>query len=351
MLTVKGYAAPAAKQKLVPFSFTRRAPGKNDVTIDILFCGICHSDIHKVRNEWGEGVFPMVPGHEIVGIVSAVGTKVERFKVGDPVGVGCFIDSCGLCENCLEDLEPYCTSGATLTYGSPTHDGRGITQGGYSTCIVVKEDFVVHIPQGLALAKAAPLLCAGITVYSPLKHWKAGPNKKIAIIGLCGLGHLGVKIAHALGAEVTILSHTLDKQEDALRLGASYFYDTSDPHAFATLKSRFDLIINTVSAPIDWNQYLALLKRDGTMVVVGIPEEAIPVHAFSLISARRSLSGSLVGGIKETQEMLDFCSQHNITAEIEVIPIQNVNKAFERMLKSDVHYRFVIDMESLKNDG
>jgi len=348
MLKTKGYAAATATSSLAPFSFERRDPLDHDVLIDIKYCGICHSDIHQARDEWGGSLFPMVPGHEIAGVVTAIGRAVTRYKVGDAVGVGCFVDSCRKCAPCRAGLEQFCAEGPTLTYSGIERDGKTPTQGGYSDKIVVNEDYVLRIPTNLPLDAAAPLLCAGITLYSPLKHWHAGPGKNVAIIGLGGLGHMGVKIAHALGAEVTVLSQSLSKRDDGLRLGADKYYATSDPATFKTLKGSFDLIVNTVSAPMDWNQYLSLLAVDGTMVLVGAPPSPVPVAAFSLISNRRSLAGSLIGGMRETQEMLDFCASHNLACDIEVIPIQKVNEAYERVLKSDVRYRFVIDMASLK---
>ncbi len=345
-MKVQGYAAQQAKSPLGPFSFERREPGDHDIVIDIEYCGICHTDIHQVGDEWGGSIFPMVPGHEITGIVSRTGPKVTRYKTGDRVGVGCFVDSCRKCDACNKNLEQYCTNGMVTTYNGTGKDGA-ITQGGYSNKIVVDENYVLRIPESIPLDSAAPLLCAGITLYSPLMHWKAGPGKKVAIIGLGGIGHMGVKIAHALGAEVTVLSHSLKKQEDGKKLGADYFYATSDPATFEKLKGYFDLIINTVSADIDWNQYLELLSLDGSMVVVGIPEKQTSVGAFPLVAGRRSLAGSLIGGIKETQEMLDFCGKNNIASEIELIPIQKVNEAYKRILASDVRYRFVIDIKSL----
>ncbi|KTC86549.1 NAD(P)-dependent alcohol dehydrogenase [Legionella brunensis] len=347
MIPVKGYAAAAAKEPLKPYSFERREVGDDDVLIDIHYCGICHSDIHQVRDEWGGALFPMVPGHEIVGIVNRIGKNVSAFKEGDHVGVGCVVDSCRQCNNCQEGLEQYCAETPTWTYNSMERDGSHLTQGGYSTQLVVNKDYVLHLPKNLPLDAAAPLLCAGITLYSPLRHWQAGPGKRVAIVGLGGLGHVGVKIAHAMGANVTVLSHSNKKQEDSKRLGADHFYATSNPATFNQLTNSFDLIICTVSAGIDWNDYLKLLRRDGALVVVGIPEENVPVGAFSLVGGRRSLAGSLIGGIKETQEMLDFCGKHNITADVELIPIQKVNEAYERVLKSDVRYRFVIDIASL----
>lgn len=348
MIPAKGFAALNAKAPLAPFSFERRDPREHDVVIDIKFSGICHSDIHQARDEWGGSLFPMVPGHEIVGVVSKIGSKVSKYKVGDKVGVGCFVDSCRTCANCKQDLQQFCVEGMTATYNSKERDGKTLSQGGYSDIIVVNEDYVLRLPDNLPLDATAPLLCAGITLYSPLSHWKAGPGKKVAIIGLGGLGHMGVKIAHAMGAEVTVLSQSNRKKDDAKRLGADHFHATSEADTFTKLAGYFDLIINTVSADIDWNQYLGLLKVDGTMVVVGIPEKEVPVGAFSLVMGRRSLAGSLIGGIKETQEMLDFCGKHNITSDIELIPAQKINEAYERVIKSDVRYRFVIDIASLK---
>jgi uncharacterized zinc-type alcohol dehydrogenase-like protein len=343
----KGYAAPNVGAPLAPFSFARRAPRADDVVIDIKFCGICHSDIHQVRDEWGGATFPMVPGHEIAGVVSRVGASVTKFKVGDHVGVGCFVDS-GLSDgSAISGSEQY-QPGVAFTYNSTEKDGTP-TMGGYSDRIVVGEQHVLRIPDNLPLDAAAPLLCAGITLYSPLKHWGAGPGKSVAIIGLGGLGHMGVKYAHALGAHVTVLSQTLSKQADGKRLGADAYYATSDEATFTTLANSFDLIINTVSAPLDWNAYLSLLKVDGTMVVVGIPEKPIPLGAFALVSGRRSLAGSMIGSIAETQEMLDFSGEHNIVSDIEKIDISYVNEAFDRVVKSDVRYRFVIDIASLSD--
>jgi uncharacterized zinc-type alcohol dehydrogenase-like protein len=347
MAQVKGYAALAAKAPLAPFTFNRREVRDRDVALDIKFCGICHSDIHQTRDEWGMSIFPMVPGHEIAGVVTRVGKEVTKYKTGDKVGVGCLVDSCHSCDHCREGLEQYCTGGAVFTYNGREHDGTP-TFGGYSEKIIVHEDFVLKIPENLPLDAAAPLNCAGITLYSPLRHWKAGPGKRIGIIGLGGLGHMGVKLAHALGAEVTVLSHSLKKIEDAKRMGAAQFYATADPETFTKLQGYFDLIINTVPAGTDWNQFIALLRRDGSLVVVGIPDKPVSISAMPLVFARRSLSGSLIGGIRETQEMLDFCGKHQITCDIETIPIQKVNEAYERVIKSDVRYRFVIDMASLK---
>jgi uncharacterized zinc-type alcohol dehydrogenase-like protein len=346
MPKAKGYAAAVAKAPLQPYSFERREPRQHDVAIDIKYCGICHSDIHQARDEWGGAIFPMGPGHEIAGVVTAVGSKVTKFKVGDKVGIGCFVDSCRECEQCKDGLEQYCAVGAVWTYNAKEKNGEP-TFGGYSDKIVADENYVLRLPDNLPLDAVAPLLCAGITLYSPLKHWQTGPGKKVAIVGLGGLGHMGVKIAHALGAEVTVLSQSLRKKEDGLRLGADHYYATSDPKTFEKLARSFDLIINTVGSDMDLNQYLELLKIDGSLVLVGLPEKPASVAAFSLVLGRRSLAGSAIGGIAETQEMLDFCGKHNITSDIELIPIQKVNEAYERVLKSDVRYRFVIDMASL----
>jgi alcohol dehydrogenase (NADP+) len=346
MTFARGYAATDASKPLEYFTFERRAPNGDDVVIDIKFCGVCHSDIHQARNEWGNSSFPMVPGHEIAGIVREVGSKVTKFKVGDRVGVGCFVHSCTQCATRDVDLEHY-MPGVVPTYNGFEADGVTPTYGGYSDHVVVREGYVCKIPDNLPLDAAAPLLCAGITLYSPLRHWKAGPGKKVAIIGMGGLGHMGVKLAHAMGAEVTVLSQSLSKQEDGLKLGADHYYATSNPETFKALAGSFDLIINTVGTVVDWNAYLNLLKIDGSMVLVGLPEHAVPVHAFSLVPGRRSLSGSSIGSIKETQEMLDFCGKHNIVSEIETINIQDINAAYERVINSDVRYRFVIDMASL----
>ncbi|OFZ23331.1 MAG: hydroxyacid dehydrogenase [Bdellovibrionales bacterium GWB1_55_8] len=348
MIPTKAYAAPSATQPLGPFQFERREPGPHDVQIDIQYCGICHSDIHQIRDEWGGSIFPMVPGHEITGVVRKVGSQVKNYQVGDRVGVGCFVDSCRECDSCREGLEQYCDTGMVGTYNSREKNGTP-TYGGYSNHIVVDEQYVLRIPEKLPLDQAAPLLCAGITTYSPLRHWNAGPGKKVAVIGLGGLGHMAVKIAHAMGAEVTVLSQSLKKKADGARLGADHFHATSDPKTFKELSGTFDLILNTVSVELDWNQYLNLLRRDGTMVVLGVPTKAPNVHAFSLIGGRRSLAGSLIGGIKETQEMLDFCAKHGIASDIETINIDQVNAAYERMLTGEVRYRFVIDIRSLGN--
>jgi len=348
MSATRGYAALRVKEALGPFTFERRDLRDHDVAIETKYCGICHSDIHQARDEWGGAIFPMVPGHEITGVVTATGREVSKYKVGDKAGVGVLVDSCRTCVECKSGLEPYCTVQGAFTYNSRDKEGAP-TYGGYSEKIVVDENYVYRIPENLPLDAAAPLLCAGITVYSPLRHWHAGPGKRVAIVGLGGLGHMGVKFSHALGAETTVLSQSLKKQADGKRLGADQFYATADPETFVKLKGYFDLIINTVSGEMDWNQYLRLLRMDGSMVVVGIPEKQVPIGASDLIQGRRSLAGSMVGGIAETQGMLDFCGKHDIVADIEVVPMQNVNQAFERMLKSDVRYRFVIDMASLKN--
>ncbi|BCW56050.1 NAD(P)-dependent alcohol dehydrogenase [Arthrobacter sp. FX8] len=346
MTTVKAYASPSATEDLVATTIERREVGPHDVMIDIKFAGICHSDIHTVRGDWGPQQYPLVPGHEIAGIVTEVGSAVTKHAVGDRVGVGCMVNSCKECANCQKGEEQYCLKGNVGTYGAVDRDGT-ITQGGYSTHVVVTEDFVVTIPEGIELDVAAPLLCAGITTYSPLRHWGAGPGKKVAVVGLGGLGHMAVKLAHAMGADVTVLSQSLKKQEDGLRLGADSYYATSDPATFEVLAGSFDLIINTVSASIDISSYLGLLKLDGALVNVGAPAEPLPVNAFALIGGRRSFAGSMIGGIRETQEMLNFCAEHGLGAEVEVIPAEKINEAYERVLASDVRYRFVIDTATL----
>jgi alcohol dehydrogenase (NADP+) len=344
--TAHAYAAPAAAEDLIPTTIERRPVGAHDVLIDITYVGICHSDIHTVRGEWGPQAYPLVPGHEIAGIVTEVGSEVTRHAVGDRVGVGCMVNSCGHCQNCDAGDEQYCLNGTVGTYGVLDRDGT-ITQGGYSTHVVVTEDFVLRIPEGIGLDVAAPLLCAGITTYSPLNRWGAGPGKRVAVIGLGGLGHMAVKIAHAMGAEVSVLSQSLKKLEDGLRLGADHYYATSDETTFTDLAGTFDLILNTVSAPIDVNAFLGLLTVDGAMVNVGAPAEPLPVNAMALIGGRRSFAGSMIGGIAETQQMLDFCAEHGIGAEIEVIAADQINEAYERVLASDVRYRFVIDTTTL----
>lgn len=351
MSSVKAYAAPAAKAPLGPTTIERREPGPADVEIDIKFCGICHSDVHQVKDEWGGTAFPIVPGHEIAGVVKRIGADVKKFAVGDHVGIGCFVDSIRSQGGAPNDtyIEQY-LPGCVFTYNSVEHDGKTATMGGYSESIVVNEEYVLRVPESIPLDRAAPLMCAGITLYSPLKHWGAGPGKKVAIVGLGGLGHMGVKIGHALGAEVTVLSQSLAKKDDGLRMGATAYHAMSDPSTFEKLKGTFDLIINTVSAKLDWGALLALLKPDATMVILGIPEENVSLGAAALVQGRRSLAGSMIGSIAETQEMLDFCGEHDITADVEVIPIQKVNEAYERLLKSDVKYRFAIDMASLKSE-
>jgi uncharacterized zinc-type alcohol dehydrogenase-like protein len=344
MIQAKGFAALSAKAPIAPYSFERRDPRASDVVIDIKYCGICHSDIHQARDEWGGSVFPMVPGHEIAGVVRAVGSKITKYKVGDRVGVGCFVDSCRHCANCRQNLDQYCLEGITPTYNGYERDGQALSQGGYSNVIVVNEDYVLRMPDSIPLDKAAPLLCAGITLYSPLMHWKAGPGKKVGIVGLGGLGHMGVKIARALGAEVTVLSQSDRKREDALRMKAQHFLSTADKKVFTQHANSFDLIINTVSAEIDMNDYFGLLKTDGALVAVGIPEKPLTVQPASLISMRRTYAGSMIGSMRETQEMLDFCAQQEIMPEIEVIAPSEINAAWERVVKSDVRYRFVIDM-------
>lgn len=345
-MRVHAYAAPAAGEPLVPTTIERRDVGPDDVLIRIEYAGICHSDIHTVQGDWGAKPFPLVPGHEIVGIVDEVGAGVTAHRVGDRVGVGCMVNSCGECVNCRNGDEQYCTDGMVATYAGVDRDGT-ITQGGYSTHVVVDAGFVLSVPEGLDPAAAAPLLCAGITTYSPLRRRGAGPGKKVAVVGLGGLGHMAVKLAHAMGAEVTVLSQSLKKREDGLRLGADHYYATGDPGTFEQLADRFDLIINTVSAVVDLDVYLGLLAVDGTLVNVGAPGVPLSLDAFSLIHARRSYAGSMIGGIAETQEMLDFCAEHGIGAEIELISADQVNEAYARVLASDVRYRFVIDAATL----
>jgi alcohol dehydrogenase (NADP+) len=345
---IKAYAASAAHNPLAPFTIQRRMPAEDDVVIAIKYCGVCHSDVSMSRNAWGFSMFPMVPGHEITGIVTAVGAEVQKFKAGDRVGVGCFVDSCTTCATRNADLE-HLMPGLVQTYNSVEADnGNSVTYGGYSESIVVKGGYVLAIPDQLPLDAAAPLLCAGITMYSPLRRFQAGPGKRVAIVGMGGLGHVGVKIAHAMGAAVTVLGQSPSKADDALDFGADNYYATGKADTFTTLAGSFDLIICTVSAELDWNAYLNLLNIDGSLVIIGIPEKAIPVSALSLVVGRRSLSGSLMGSIKETQEMLDFCSEHGIIADIEIIKIQEINAAYERMEKNDVRYRFVIDIASLQ---
>jgi uncharacterized zinc-type alcohol dehydrogenase-like protein len=352
-IRIAGYAAPAARAPLGPFTFERRSPGPKDVLIDILYCGVCHSDIHQVRNDWGEvmpSIFPMVPGHEIVGKVVRVGEQVEKWKTGDVVGVGCFVDSCRKCEPCRAGEEQYCENGATFTYNAYERDGKTPMYGGYSTQITVDENYVLRIPEGLPLQGAAPLLCAGITTYAPLRRYGVKEGDKVAVVGLGGLGHMAVKIAKALGANVTVLSHSPGKREDALRLGADDFIATSDLSVFEKNAGRFDIILDTVSATHDYNSYLGLLRLDGTMVLLGVPDQPPPLAAGLLIMKRRHLMGSGIGGIRQTQEMLDFCGEKGIVADVEVIPIQKINEAYERTIDSDVRYRFVIDTASLREE-
>lgn len=347
MPTTRGYAAKSATLPLKPFSFERREPRAHDVVIDIAYCGVCHSDIHTARNEWGGTVYPVVPGHEIVGRIVQTGSEVKRFAVGDLAGVGCFVDSCGECDSCRDGEEQFCERHLVMTYNSVEHDGKTPTYGGYSSRIVVDENYVLTIPDNLALEGVAPLLCAGITTYSPLRRFKVGPGQKVGVVGLGGLGHMAVKLASAMGAHVTVLSTSKSKENDARRLGADDFVVTKEPKNLAPLAATFDFIIDTVSAPHDLNMYLGLLKRHAVMVLVGAPPAPTAVASFSLIMKGRMLAGSLIGGIRETQEMLDYCAQHGITSDVEVIPIQEIERAYDRTVKGDVRYRFVIDMKSL----
>jgi uncharacterized zinc-type alcohol dehydrogenase-like protein len=345
------YAAHSATTPLVPWSFERREPGPRDVQIEILFCGVCHSDLHTVRSEWEGTVYPMVPGHEIIGRVVKVGGEVSAFKAGDLAGVGCLVDSCQHCGNCAEGLEQYCENGNTGTYGGIEKETGQPTKGGYSDKIVVDEKFVLHIADTLDPAAAAPLLCAGITTWSPLRHWKVGPGHKVGVVGLGGLGHMAVKLAHALGARVVLFTTSPGKEEDARRLGADEVVLSRNPDEVAKHANSLDFILDTVAAAHNLDAYLALLKRDGALVLVGAPGEPHPSPTvFNLILKRRTLAGSLIGGIRETQEMLDFCAEHGITSDIEIIPIQKINEAYERMLKGDVKYRFVIDLASLRQE-
>jgi uncharacterized zinc-type alcohol dehydrogenase-like protein len=346
MSTVPAYAVPTAKAPLERTTIERRPVGEHDILIEIKYAGICHSDIHQAREGWGEAIFPMVPGHEIAGVIVETGPAVTRYAVGDRVGVGCFVDSCRECEYCKQGLEQYCVNGPVMTYNGIDNNGEP-TYGGYSTHLVVDENYAVRIPAELSLDVAAPLLCAGITTYSPLKHWQAGPGKQVAVVGLGGLGHMAVRFAHALGAEVTVLSQSLRKKDDGLRLGADHYYATSDEKTFEELAGRFDLIVSTVSAPLDLDAYLSLLRTDGTLVNVGAPEEPVSLNLFSLLTQRRTVAGSMIGGIPETQEMLDFCAAHGLGAEIEVIRADQINEAYERVLASDVRYRFVIDTSTI----
>ena len=347
MPKTKAYAAQSARSPLAPFEIGRREVRDRDVLIEIAYCGVCHSDIHQVRDEWGGSIFPMVPGHEIVGKVTRVGARVERLKVGDLAGVGCMVDSCRKCAPCRHDLEQFCEQGAAMTYNGTEMDRKTPTYGGYSTHVLVDERFALRVQPGVDLAGVAPLLCAGITTYSPLRHWKATKGSRVGVVGLGGLGHMAVKLAASMGCEVTMLSTSRSKEGDARRLGAHEFGLTSDDATFKKLAGRFDLIVDTISAAHDYNKYLGMVKVDGAMVLLGVPPQPAPVSAFSLIGGRKSLAGSLIGGIAETQEMLDYCAQHRIVADVEVIPIQKINEAYERMLKADVRYRFSIDAKSL----
>jgi alcohol dehydrogenase (NADP+) len=346
MNPTKSYAAHSATTPLEPWTLERRDPKPTDVQLEILYCGVCHSDLHFARNEWGMSVFPIVPGHEIVGKVTAVGSAVTKYKVGDYAGIGCLVDSCRVCDNCKHDQEQYCTSGFVGTYGGMERDGSGPTYGGYSKSILCHEDFVLRISDKLDLAATAPLLCAGITTFSPLRHWKVGPGMNVGILGLGGLGHMGVKFAVSMGAEVTMLSHTPSKEADAERLGAHKFVLTSDEEQVKSVTGYFDFILDTVSAPHDYNRYLGMLRTNGVMVCVGVPPTPTPVHAMNLIFGRHTLAGSLIGGIAETQEMLDYCAEHNIVSDIEMIRMDEINEAYERLLTGDVRYRFVIDMDT-----
>ncbi|MEZ2238128.1 NAD(P)-dependent alcohol dehydrogenase [Microcoleus sp.] len=349
-MKTNAYAAQNATNPLAPFNFQRRDVGKHDVAIEILYCGVCHSDLHTARNEWQNTTYPCVPGHEIVGRVVKVGAHVKKFKEGDTAGVGCMVDSCRTCANCEEDLEQFCDN-VTFTYNSPDKHVGGMTFGGYSDSIVVDEAFVLQVPKNLNLAGVAPLLCAGITTYSPLRHNNVTKGQKVGVVGLGGLGHMGVKLAKALGAHVVVFTTSPNKVEDALRLGADEVVNSKNADEMKKHLNSFHFILDTVSAQHDINAYLLLLKRDGNLTQVGVPAEPLSLNVGSLIFGRRTLSGSLIGGIKETQEMLDFCGKHNITSDIELIPIQKINEAYDRLVKSDVKYRFVIDMASLQEAG
>jgi alcohol dehydrogenase (NADP+) len=348
MFQVNGYAAQNAKTPLAPFKFNRRDPGPRDVQLDIMFCGVCHSDLHTARNEWTNTVYPAVVGHEIIGRVTKAGAQAKRFKEGDLAAVGCMVDSCRTCDSCKEGLEQYCEVGFIGTYNGEDKHLGGMTYGGYSNTIVVDEHFVFHVPKNLALSGAAPLLCAGITTYSPLRHWKVSKGQKVGIVGLGGLGHMGVKLAHAFGAHVVLFTTSPGKTQDARRLGADEVVISKNQAEMDKHLNSFHFILNTVSAPHDVNPYLNLLRRDGTLTLVGAPDKDPTITPFNLIFKRRQFAGSLIGGVKETQEMLDFCAEHNIVCDVEVIPIQKINEAYERMLRSDVKYRFVIDMSTLE---
>jgi uncharacterized zinc-type alcohol dehydrogenase-like protein len=347
MTKTKAFAAQDAQSTLGSWDFDRRTVGPKDIQIEILYCGVCHSDLHQVRNEWGNSIYPMVPGHEIIGRISKTGSDVKRFKTGDLAGVGCLVNSCRTCENCKEGLEQYCLNGSSATYNGLEQDKKTPTYGGYSKLIVTQEDFVFHVSDKLPLQNIAPLLCAGITTYSPLRHWKVGSGHRLAVLGLGGLGHMAVKFGVSFGAEVTMLSSSPSKKQDAHKLGAHRFVLTKDPGELKQVMGYFDFIIDTVSAPHDYNQYLGLLKTNGVLICVGAPPTPAQIHLFSLIGGRKSIAGSLIGGIPETQEMLDYCAEHLITSDVEVINIQDIHSAYDRMLKGDVKYRFVIDLSSL----
>jgi len=348
MIKAKGYAAQDKTTPLAPWSFERREVGPHDVQFDILYCGVCHSDLHQVRDEWGFSIYPMVPGHELVGRVTKVGDHVKKYKAGDLVGVGCLVDSCRTCRNCSEGLEQFCEKGSAPTYNGYEMDKKTMTFGGYSNVTVVNEDFVLKVSEKLNLAAVAPLLCAGITTYSPLRHWKVGKGHKLGVLGLGGLGHMAVKFGVAFGAEVTVMSTSPSKKDDALKLGAHKFLVTKDAEQMKSAAGYFDFIIDTVSAEHNYSDYISLLNVNGVHICVGAPPTPSQIHSFSLIMGRKSLAGSLIGGLPETQEMLDFCAEHNIVSEIELIDIRDINTAYERMLKSDVRYRFVIDIATLK---
>jgi alcohol dehydrogenase (NADP+) len=347
MTKIKAFAAQDAEGTLGPWNLERRTPGPKDIQIDILYCGVCHSDLHQIRNEWGNSIFPMVPGHEIVGRISKIGSEVKKFKVGELAGVGCLVDSCRKCENCNEGLEQYCLNGSSPTYNGLEQDKKTPTYGGYSKKIVTDQDFVLQISDKLPLQNVAPLLCAGITTYSPLRYWKVGKGHKLAVLGLGGLGHMAVKFGVSFGAEVTMLSSSPSKKEDARKLGAHQFVLTSDPEQLKSVQGNFDFIIDTVSAPHNYNEYLSLLKTNGVLICVGAPPAPAQIYAFNLIGGRKSIAGSLIGGLPETQEMLRYCAEHQIVSDIELINIQDIHRAYDRMLKGDVKYRFVIDMATL----
>ncbi len=347
MIKTKAFAAQDAQSTMGPWNLERRAVGPKDIQIDILYCGVCHSDLHQVRNEWGGSIYPMVPGHEIIGRISKTGSEVQKFKVGEIAGVGCLVDSCRTCENCREGLEQYCLNGNSPTYNGLEQDKKTPTYGGYSKIIVTNEDFVLRVSDKLSIQQVAPLLCAGITTYSPLRHWNVGKGHRLAVLGLGGLGHMAVKFGVSFGAEVTMLSSSALKKEDARKLGAHKFVLTKDPDQLKEVRGYFDFIIDTVSAPHDYNQFLGLLKTNGILICVGAPPTPAQIHAFSLIGGRKSIAGSLIGGIPETQEMLDYCAEQQIVSDVEMINIQDIHSAYDRMLKGDVKYRFVIDLATL----